>query len=167
MPTSSRPATRTWSPWPCPAPTRWPAPATCWPPTHWRICWPLTLGADGAWLLHRSGAACLAQEPQPPEVIDTVGAGDSFLAGLLAHLLRQAYAQTPATAGGGSKACPAAHRTIMQNCRLGGRHLQSMLIRSTGALRGQRGHGLSGSVLRGPAGQAKALAVSLEKRVGG
>lgn len=61
----------------------------------------LTLGAEGAWLLHRSGAACFAQEPQPLEVIDTVGAGDSFLAGLLAHLLRQAHAQTPATAGGG------------------------------------------------------------------
>ncbi|MFN7154485.1 MAG: PfkB family carbohydrate kinase [Acidovorax sp.] len=50
----------------------------------------LTLGAEGAWLLHRNGAQCFAKEAQPLEVVDTVGAGDSFLAGLLAHLLRQA-----------------------------------------------------------------------------
>ena len=50
----------------------------------------LTLGAEGAWLLHRHGTQCFAKEAQPLEVIDTVGAGDSFLAGLLAHLLRQA-----------------------------------------------------------------------------
>ena len=52
----------------------------------------LTLGAEGAWLLHRNGAQCFAKEAQPLEVVDTVGAGDSFLAGLLAHLLRQAEA---------------------------------------------------------------------------
>lgn len=52
----------------------------------------LTLGAEGAWLLHRNGAQCFAKEAQPLEVVDTVGAGDSFLAGLLAHLLRQAQA---------------------------------------------------------------------------
>ncbi|CAN7471405.1 PfkB family carbohydrate kinase [Acidovorax sp. LjRoot129] len=50
----------------------------------------LTLGAEGAWLLHRHGTQCFAKEAQPLEVVDTVGAGDSFLAGLLAHLLRQA-----------------------------------------------------------------------------
>ena len=50
----------------------------------------LTLGAEGAWLLHRNGTQCFAKEAQPLEVVDTVGAGDSFLAGLLAHLLRQA-----------------------------------------------------------------------------
>lgn len=52
----------------------------------------LTLGAEGAWLLHRNGAQCFAKEAQPLPVVDTVGAGDSFLAGLLAHLLRQAQA---------------------------------------------------------------------------
>lgn len=52
----------------------------------------LTLGAEGAWLLHRSGLAFFAKEAQPLQVVDTVGAGDSFLAGLLAHLLRQAQA---------------------------------------------------------------------------
>lgn len=52
----------------------------------------LTLGAEGAWLLHRNGAQCFAKEAQPLRVVDTVGAGDSFLAGLLAHLLRQSLA---------------------------------------------------------------------------
>ena len=52
----------------------------------------LTLGAEGAWLLHRNGAQCFAQEAHPLQVVDTVGAGDSFLAGLLAHLLRQSQA---------------------------------------------------------------------------
>ncbi|MFN3439062.1 MAG: PfkB family carbohydrate kinase [Acidovorax sp.] len=57
----------------------------------------LTLGAEGAWLLHRSGAQCFAKEAQALEVVDTVGAGDSFLAGLLAHLLRQAEAASLAS----------------------------------------------------------------------
>ena len=52
----------------------------------------LTLGPEGAWLLHRNGARCFAKEAQPLQVVDTVGAGDSFLAGLLAHLLRQSQA---------------------------------------------------------------------------
>jgi len=50
----------------------------------------LTLGAEGAWLLQRNGSECFAREAQPLAVADTVGAGDSFLAGLLAHLLQQA-----------------------------------------------------------------------------
>lgn len=58
----------------------------------------LTLGAEGAWLLHQSGMQCFAREAQPLRVIDTVGAGDSFLAGLLAHLLRQT--PTPAAGAG-------------------------------------------------------------------
>ena len=57
----------------------------------------LTLGAEGAWLLHRNGVQRFAKEAQPLPVVDTVGAGDSFLAGLLAHLLRQLQA-----AGGAS-----------------------------------------------------------------
>lgn len=48
----------------------------------------LTLGAEGAWLLHRSGYACFVQEARPLAVVDTVGAGDCFLAGLLAYLLQ-------------------------------------------------------------------------------
>lgn len=58
----------------------------------------LTLGAEGAWLLHRNGTQCYAREPRPVPVVDTVGAGDSFLAGLLAHLLRQAQAADGAAA---------------------------------------------------------------------
>ncbi|MFY3386835.1 PfkB family carbohydrate kinase [Paracidovorax sp. MALMAid1276] len=52
----------------------------------------LTLGAQGAWLLHQSGHQCFAKEADLLQVVDTVGAGDSFLAGLLAHLLRQSQA---------------------------------------------------------------------------
>jgi fructokinase len=49
----------------------------------------LTLGAQGAWLLTRDGQ-CYAREAQALAVVDTVGAGDSFLAGLLAALLDSA-----------------------------------------------------------------------------
>lgn len=45
----------------------------------------LTMGANGAWLLTRNGE-CFAQETADLNVIDTVGAGDSFLAGLIAAL---------------------------------------------------------------------------------
>lgn len=49
----------------------------------------LTLGADGAWLLTPSGQSVFAREATPLRVADTVGAGDSFLAGLLTWLLMQ------------------------------------------------------------------------------
>lgn len=49
----------------------------------------LTLGAQGACLLTRSGATWQAREAQAVNVVDTVGAGDCFLAGLLAALLRE------------------------------------------------------------------------------
>lgn len=66
------------------------------PHTHWLV---LTLGGAGAWLLHREGGAYFAREAQPLAVVDTVGAGDSFLAGLLAHLLHQAQAASGASLG--------------------------------------------------------------------
>ena len=64
-------------------------------------CMALTLGPEGACLLVRRGqgvAVYRAQEPQAVPVADTVGAGDCFLAGLLACLLHHAQAagQTPA-----------------------------------------------------------------------
>lgn len=45
----------------------------------------LTMGANGAWLLTRKGEY-FAHETVRLNIIDTVGAGDSFLAGLLAAL---------------------------------------------------------------------------------
>ncbi len=52
----------------------------------------LTLGGAGACLLARDGRGWRAREAQPLAVVDTVGAGDSFLAGLLAALLRSGQA---------------------------------------------------------------------------
>lgn len=48
----------------------------------------LTLGAQGAVLLQRNGPCAHAQETRPVAVSDTVGAGDTFLAGLLAAWLQ-------------------------------------------------------------------------------
>lgn len=45
----------------------------------------LTMGANGAWLLTRNGEY-FAHETARLKIVDTVGAGDSFLAGLLAAL---------------------------------------------------------------------------------
>jgi len=53
----------------------------------------LTLGAEGARLLVRRGSdikVYSAREANPVKVVDTVGAGDSFLAGLLACALQHA-----------------------------------------------------------------------------
>jgi len=52
----------------------------------------LTLGSAGACLLARDGRAWRAREAQALAVVDTVGAGDSFLAGLLAAMLRSGQA---------------------------------------------------------------------------
>jgi len=53
-------------------------------PARWLA---LTLGARGAVLLAHDGTVWQARESQPVKVADTVGAGDCFLAGLLAALL--------------------------------------------------------------------------------
>ncbi|UCU92516.1 PfkB family carbohydrate kinase [Hydrogenophaga taeniospiralis] len=58
----------------------------------------LTLGPKGAVLLHRDGQGWKAAEPTPITVVDTVGAGDCFLAGLLAALLERPAMQNAARA---------------------------------------------------------------------
>ncbi len=64
-------------------------------PASWAA---LTLGADGAVLLHRDGRAWHARETNPVVVADTVGAGDCFLAGLLVALLECESVQNSPTA---------------------------------------------------------------------
>lgn len=47
----------------------------------------LTLGSEGAMLLTRQGQVFAARELEPVVVVDTVGAGDCFLAGLVVAML--------------------------------------------------------------------------------
>ena len=54
----------------------------------------LTLGGEGACLLARDGRVWRGRESQPVPVVDTVGAGDCFLAGLLSALLRSGRGST-------------------------------------------------------------------------
>ena len=70
----------------------------------------LTLGGEGAWLLQQGGAGgqWFAKEAQPLAVVDTVGAGDSFLAGLLAWLLGAHAQQAAAGLAGFIRELPAA-----------------------------------------------------------
>jgi fructokinase len=49
----------------------------------------LTLGGEGAVLLTRQGQVFAARELEPIVVVDTVGAGDCFLAGLVVAMLAQ------------------------------------------------------------------------------
>ena len=64
-------------------------------PAQWLA---LTLGAKGAVLMHRVGAAWHATETAPVKVADTVGAGDCFLAGMLVALLERPAMQAASDA---------------------------------------------------------------------
>ncbi|MFM6985670.1 MAG: PfkB family carbohydrate kinase [Hydrogenophaga sp.] len=66
-------------------------------PARWLA---LTLGAQGAVFLVRDGGTWQAAESQPVTVADTVGAGDCFLAGLLAALLERPGVQAAPNAAG-------------------------------------------------------------------
>jgi fructokinase len=58
----------------------------------------LTVGAQGAWLLQRDGRIWRARNAAPLKVVDTVGAGDCFLAGTIAAWLRELAGLAPAGA---------------------------------------------------------------------
>lgn len=58
----------------------------------------ITEGANGARLIHRDGAQVQGRPPAI-QVVDTIGAGDSFTAGLLAHLGDQGLLHPRALAG--------------------------------------------------------------------
>lgn len=64
-------------------------------PARWLA---LTLGAKGAAILHRDGSGWHGAESLPVQVADTVGAGDSFLAGMLVALLQRPAMQAARTA---------------------------------------------------------------------
>ncbi len=64
-------------------------------PARWLA---LTLGAKGAVFMARDGSAWRASESQPVTVADTVGAGDCFLAGMLAALLERPAMQSTRSA---------------------------------------------------------------------
>lgn len=64
-------------------------------PARWLA---LTLGAQGAVILNRDGSGWHGAEPVPVTVVDTVGAGDSFLAGMLVALLQRPAMQAARSA---------------------------------------------------------------------
>jgi fructokinase len=71
----------------------------------------LTCGAEGAYLLTRTGQVFQARETAPLVVRDTVGAGDCFLAGLVRTLLESGMAAT----WGNAELGPAAAQSLLHN----------------------------------------------------
>lgn len=68
----------------------------------------LTLGGEGACLLMRDGRFWRAKELSPVTVVDTVGAGDCFLAGFMCALLAQGFtlpSSLPDLSSASARAC--------------------------------------------------------------
>lgn len=84
--------------------------ARAWNPSAW---WLYTLGSKGAELLTPWG--CWRAVPPPIKVVDTVGAGDASIAGLVASLLRQPADSPPShlayAVAAGTAACAQAGAT--------------------------------------------------------
>lgn len=92
----------------------------------------LTLGEQGAWLLTRDGQQWHAREATPVAVVDTVGAGDCFLAGFLAAWLRL-YGATDTAKKNDESAVPA--NTLLASLvasldDVSGRHLLAHAVAS-------------------------------------
>jgi fructokinase len=88
----------------------------------------LTLGEQGAWLLTRDGPQWHAREATPVPVVDTVGAGDCFLAGFLAAWLKL-HGDTSAATGTTESVVPA--KTLLASLDdTAGRHLLAHAVAS-------------------------------------
>lgn len=72
----------------------------------------LTLGAQGATLMTRHGQLWHAAETTPVTVVDTVGAGDCFLAGMLVALLERPLALRTMLNNGKALAEPDVHHVL-------------------------------------------------------
>jgi fructokinase len=88
----------------------------------------LTMGEKGAWLLTRDGQQWHARELNPVTVVDTVGAGDCFLAGFLAAWLR--LPRTPAAVTGDSEPAIPAEAYLASLDDATGRHLLAHAVAS-------------------------------------
>jgi fructokinase len=88
----------------------------------------LTLGEQGAWLLTRDGQQWHARESTPVAVVDTVGAGDCFLAGFLAAWLKL-HDDANAATGNSESAMPA--KSLLASLDdTAGRHLLAHAVAS-------------------------------------
>ncbi len=74
----------------------------------------LTLGSQGAQLLTSSGTCLTVQSPLDLQVVDTVGAGDCFFAGFLAHWLRS---DSSLQAALNHAVCSASINVMRQGCQ--------------------------------------------------
>jgi fructokinase len=97
----------------------------------------LTLGEQGAWLLTHDGQQWRAREAAPVAVVDTVGAGDCFLAGFLAAWLRL-HSQTDA-ANKSNESVVSVNTLLSSLDDATGRHLLAHAVASASLCIMQRG----------------------------